>query len=123
MEEGNPMASAQKMMVFLAPLFGLFGINFPLGVLMYWVTSNSWTLAQQHYIYKRYPAPNPNAPVGGATVADTKPDAPASGGLLSKLKKDSVPEAPPPQPEPKVVRRQPVKQSRSKRTGTGTSKQ
>jgi YidC/Oxa1 family membrane protein insertase len=123
MEEGNPMASAQKMMVFLAPLFGLFGINFPLGVLMYWVTSNSWTLAQQHYIYKRYPAPDPNAPAGsttgkGATTGKGKADAPAGGGLLSKLKKEPEPEAAPPEPEPKVVRRQPVKQSRSKRTGT-----
>ncbi|NYD48284.1 YidC/Oxa1 family membrane protein insertase [Actinomadura luteofluorescens] len=56
-DEANPMMQAQKMMVFLAPLFGLFGLGFPLGVLMYWVTSNSWTLAQQHYIYKRYPPP------------------------------------------------------------------
>ncbi|MCW2913076.1 MAG: 60 kDa inner rane insertion protein [Actinomycetia bacterium] len=119
MEEGNPMASAQKMMVFLAPLFGLFGINFPLGVLMYWVTSNSWTLAQQHYIYKRYPAPGTNgaAPAGG-TPAKGKADGTAQGGLLSKLKKEPEPEAVPPEPEPKVVRKQPVKQSRSKRTGT-----
>src|SRR5687768_10852540 len=51
MDDNNPMMQAQKMMVFLAPLFGLFGLGFPLGVLMYWVTSNSWTLAQQHYIY------------------------------------------------------------------------
>jgi YidC/Oxa1 family membrane protein insertase len=117
-EEGNPMASAQKMMVFLAPLFGVFGINFPLGVLMYWVTSNSWTLAQQHYIYKRYPTPRPDAPASGATVAKSKADGPGGGGLLSKLKKDAEPEAAPPEPESKVVRRQPVKQPRSKRTGS-----
>jgi YidC/Oxa1 family membrane protein insertase len=119
MEEGNPMASAQKMMVFLAPLFGLFGVNFPLGVLMYWVTSNTWTLAQQHYIYKRYPAPDPNgAGTAGGTPAKGKPDGAAQGGLLSRLKKEPEPEAAPPEPEPKVVRKQPVKQSRSKRTGT-----
>jgi YidC/Oxa1 family membrane protein insertase len=111
------------MMVFLAPLFGLFGINFPLGVLMYWVTSNSWTLAQQHYIYKRYPSPDPKAvaaggATGGATATKGKPDGPSLGGLLGKLKKEPEPTAAPPEPESKVVRRQPVKQSRSKRTGT-----
>ncbi|OLT29875.1 hypothetical protein BJF79_10085 [Actinomadura sp. CNU-125] len=57
-DDANPMMQAQKMMVFLAPLFGLVGLGFPLGVLMYWVTSNSWTLAQQHYIYKKYPPLN-----------------------------------------------------------------
>ena len=136
MDENNPMASAQKMMVFLAPLFGLFGLNFPLGVLIYWVTTNSWTLAQQHYIFKRYPTP---ATAGAAATAGTSsngsgpktsPKAPAKPAAEKKpntlaarrarLKKeaegapieDDVPE------QPKVVRKQPVRQSRSKRTGT-----
>ncbi len=67
-DDANPMMQAQKMMVFFAPLFGLFGLGFPLGVLMYWVTSNSWTLAQQHYIYKKYPPPGTN---GEATTTTT----------------------------------------------------
>ncbi|NKZ05315.1 membrane protein insertase YidC [Actinomadura latina] len=67
-DEANPMMQAQKMMVFFAPLFGLFGLGFPLGVLMYWVTSNTWTLAQQHYIYKRYPPPGTDGEAATTTT-------------------------------------------------------
>ncbi|MES9540594.1 membrane protein insertase YidC [Actinomadura sp. NPDC000600] len=134
-DEANPMMQAQKMMVFLAPLFGLFGLGFPLGVLMYWVTSNSWTLAQQHYIYKRYPPPGTDAAAAAATAgtktgpkaAGSKPSgsktgaskngqAPASG-IKAKLKKEPEP-APEPEDKPKVVRNQPTRKSRSKRSGT-----
>lgn len=130
MEEGNPMASAQKMMVFVAPLFGLFGISFPLGVLIYWVTTNSWTLGQQHYIYKRYPTPDGSTPQDSAPAGKAPAKAAAQNGSAksgsntlaarrARLKKaqesqqveDDV-------PQQKVVRKQPVRQSRSKRTGT-----
>ncbi|XRQ07321.1 membrane protein insertase YidC [Actinomadura welshii] len=67
-DDANPMMQAQKMMVFMAPLFGLFGLGFPLGVLMYWVTSNSWTLAQQHYIFKKYPPPSADDTNASATA-------------------------------------------------------
>jgi YidC/Oxa1 family membrane protein insertase len=133
MEEGNPMAQAQKMMVFLAPLFGLFGLNFPLGVLIYWVTTNSWTLAQQHYIFKRYPTPDAKAQNGAGAAASAGSKAATNGSAAAKSKQpntlaarrarlkkqaetddiqDDVPE------QPKVVRKQPVRQSRSKRTGS-----
>ncbi|HEV7935753.1 MAG TPA: membrane protein insertase YidC [Actinomadura sp.] len=123
MDADNPMASAQKMMVYMAPIFGLFGLGFPLGVLMYWVTSNTWTLAQTHYIHKRYPVTeNGNGQAAtpakkGAKVADATP-AP-SGGLLAKLKKEPEPVAvPEPEAKPKVIRQQPVKKPRSKRSGS-----
>lgn len=130
MDEGNPMASAQKMMVFLAPLFGLFGIGFPLGVLMYWVTSNSWTLVQQHYIYSKYPPINtgngegdkvkggPPAKGKGGTTAKTGKAAPT--GLKGMLKKEQ-PEPEPvddPEPKAKVIRQQPTRKPRSKRSGS-----
>jgi YidC/Oxa1 family membrane protein insertase len=123
MDEANPMASAQKMMVYLAPLFGLFGLGFPLGVLMYWVTSNSWTLAQTHYIHKKYPVAQNGAAGGPAAAAKngakptTKTAPAASGGLLGKLKKEPEP-APEPEAKPKVIRQQPVKKPRSKRSGS-----
>ena len=42
-----------------------------------------------------------------------------SGGLLGKLKKEQEPEPEPtPSPKPEVVRKQPVRQSRSKRAGS-----
>ncbi|WP_433475536.1 membrane protein insertase YidC [Spirillospora sp. CA-142024] len=139
-DEANPMMQAQKMMVFMAPLFGLFGLGFPLGVLMYWVTSNSWTLAQQHYIYKRYPPPGKDGDTatttttktgtktgsktagskttGGSKTAASK-NGQASSGIKARLKKEPEPEsAPEPEDKPKVVRNQPTRKSRSKRSGT-----
>ncbi|MBD2894901.1 Membrane protein insertase YidC [Actinomadura sp. RB99] len=145
--DANPMMQAQKMMVFLAPLFGLFGLGFPLGVLMYWVTSNSWTLAQQHYIYKRFPPPGEKADDtatakatsgGKATGTKTaaKPGAKAAGaksggakaaagkngqapsGIKAKLKKEPEPAPEPEDTKPKVVRNQPTRKPRSKRSGS-----
>jgi YidC/Oxa1 family membrane protein insertase len=46
--------------------------NFPLGVLLYWFTSNLWTLAQQAYIIRYHPpTEEPEKPVGelGKTLA------------------------------------------------------
>lgn len=127
MDPDNPMASAQKMMVWLAPIFGLFGIAFPLGVLLYWVTSNSWTLAQSHYIYSKYPMPslengdNGNGGSGGGGGGKKKPSdpAPSGGGLLKKRRAQEEATAAEIRKEgPKVVRKQPSRQSRSKRTGS-----
>jgi YidC/Oxa1 family membrane protein insertase len=116
----NPMMNVQKSMVYFAPFFGLFGLGFPLGVLIYWATSNTWTLAQSHYIYKKYPASAPGAgdaaATGGAGGNGGKPAA-KSSGLLGRLKKEEEP-APAEESKPKVVRQQPVRQSRSKRTGS-----
>ncbi|GAB3655100.1 hypothetical protein GCM10027589_14200 [Actinocorallia lasiicapitis] len=125
MDPDNPMASAQKMMVWLAPVFGLFGLGFPLGVLLYWVTSNSWTLAQSHYIYSRYPMPTVDAntdngggtSTGGTPVKKAAP-APTSGGLLKKRRQAEEAAAAEIRENPTVVRKQPSKQSRSKRSGT-----
>jgi YidC/Oxa1 family membrane protein insertase len=142
--DANPMMQAQKMMVFFAPLFGLFGLGFPLGVLMYWVTSNSWTLAQQHYIYKKYPPPSTDGDTTTSTAkAGTKAGGAKTGGTAkagaktagskaaaakngqspsgtrgkARLKKEPEP-APEPEEKPKVVRNQPTRKPRSKRSGT-----
>jgi YidC/Oxa1 family membrane protein insertase len=130
LDENNPMMQAQKMMVFFAPFFGLFGLGFPLGVLMYWVTSNSWTLAQQHYIYKRYPQQPANGDKGAGAVTVTKAGGKAKGGAKTassgtgtaksatgRLKKEPAPPADP-APKPKVVRNQPTRKPRSKRSGS-----
>ncbi|WP_106396753.1 membrane protein insertase YidC [Actinocorallia populi] len=131
MDPDNPMATAQKMMVWLAPVFGLFGLGFPLGVLLYWVTSNTWTLAQSHYIYKRYPMPlagddkdtkdsAKGGSKGGTPKGGAKKDEPAgSGGLLKKRRAAEAAAAAEIRKEgPTVVRKQPTRQSRSKRTGS-----
>jgi YidC/Oxa1 family membrane protein insertase len=72
MTADNPMMQSQKFLVYLSPLFGLFGLTLPLGVLIYWVTTNSWTLAQSHYVYKKYPMPSPDDQAAAAKAGTAK---------------------------------------------------
>lgn len=52
------MAQQQKIMLYVFPLiFAVSGVNFPIGVLIYWSTTNLWTFGQQFYVIKRNPTP------------------------------------------------------------------
>jgi len=54
----NPFMKQQKVILYLMPIFFAFsGINFPIGVLLYWLTTNLWTMGQQFYVIRRMPAP------------------------------------------------------------------
>jgi YidC/Oxa1 family membrane protein insertase len=54
----NMMLQQQKIMLYLFPLiFAVSGVNFPVGVLIYWSTTNFWTWGQQYYVIKRNPTP------------------------------------------------------------------
>ena len=54
----SPFMRQQKMMLYILPLvFGVGGINFPIGVLIYWTTTNLWTMAQQFFVIRRMPTP------------------------------------------------------------------
>ena len=51
-------AQQQKMLLYVLPVvFAVGGIAFPIGVLLYWTTSNLWTMGQQFYVIRRNPAP------------------------------------------------------------------
>lgn len=55
----GPMAQQQKMMIYLFPAMYLFtGVSFPIGVMIYWATSNLWTLGQQEILIRNNPTPN-----------------------------------------------------------------
>ncbi len=54
----NPMVKQQKIMLYVFPLvFAIGGINFPIGVLVYWFTTNLWTMGQQFYVIRNNPQP------------------------------------------------------------------
>jgi YidC/Oxa1 family membrane protein insertase len=54
----NPYAKQQKIMMYLMPLMFVFsGLTFPIGVLLYWLTTYLWTMGQQFYTIRRMPAP------------------------------------------------------------------
>jgi YidC/Oxa1 family membrane protein insertase len=54
----SPFAQQQKILLYVLPVvFGVSGVNFPIGVLIYWFTTNLWTMGQQFYVIHRMPAP------------------------------------------------------------------
>jgi len=58
MPADNPMAQQQKLLLYVFPfMFAVFGINFPIGVLIYWLTTNLWTMGQQFYVIRNNPTP------------------------------------------------------------------
>jgi YidC/Oxa1 family membrane protein insertase len=104
-------AQQQKILLYVLPLvFAVGGIAFPIGVLIYWTTSNLWTMGQQFYVIRRNPAPGTPA-----FKAKEKRDAEkrARKGEVVASAADTPPE--PVQPPPAPRRQQPKKQSRQQR--------
>ena len=107
----GPYAQQQKMLLYVLPVvFAVGGIAFPIGVLLYWTTSNLWTMGQQFYVIRNNPAP-------GTPAFKAKQDRDKARGRsvqedpLEAAKAASIEEARPAQ------RVQPKKQSRSQRKG------
>ncbi len=182
----SPMGQSQKIMAYVMPLFALTGLYWPFGLVLYWVTTNLWTLGQQYVLLRKYPvgaaaaAAGGNLPIGKGPApapapglvsgsgrakptpgsgpadkagqngsvdkgpADGKPASkpakaspsangiagaagagnghkPASeaGGVMRRFSRNRPEPEPsgPVQPETKIVRQQPQRQSRSKRSG------
>lgn len=65
----------QRMLMFALPLIVTpFIINFPAGLILYWITTNVWTIGQQFVIQRVVPAPLPPTP---EEVAAAKPPPPS----------------------------------------------
>ncbi len=67
----NPMAGMQKYMMYIVPFFSLTGLYWQYGLVLYWVTTNLWTLGQQFFMFRNWSAEDAQA--AAATAA-------ASGG-------------------------------------------
>jgi YidC/Oxa1 family membrane protein insertase len=70
----------RNMMLFIPLVFVLFIIRFPAGLIIYWITTNSWTMIQQYSI-KRMMGPMPVSAV--MEDADSDDDDGGGGGLAS----------------------------------------
>ncbi|MFE3740013.1 membrane protein insertase YidC [Streptomyces sp. NPDC059134] len=58
----TPYMQQQKMLMYIFPLiFAVTGVNFPVGVLVYWLTTNVWTMGQQMYVINQNPTPGSKA--------------------------------------------------------------
>ncbi len=75
---GDAQATQQKVMLYAMPLMmGVFGFNLPIGVLLYWVTTNIWTMGQQWFITRRVDEEADDTPGGrGSGGSSTSPDDP-----------------------------------------------
>ncbi len=73
-------AMIQKLMLVGIPISVVFsGFIFPLGVLLYWFTSNVWTMFQQFYIHRFHP----HTPGGTSVATVTGPPAGELGKSLA----------------------------------------
>lgn len=105
----TPFMQQQKMLMYVFPIiFAVFGINFPVGVLVYWLTTNLWTLGQQMYVIKRNPTP------GSIAYKQRQEKLKAKG----KIKEDPAEvEAKKAVEAARARRAQPKRQTKSQRTG------
>jgi YidC/Oxa1 family membrane protein insertase len=101
----SPFMKQQKMMLYILPIvFGVGGINFPIGVLIYWTTTNLWTMAQQFFVIRRMPTPGspaakalaerraakglPALPILGGKKAD--PEAEAAAAAVAEARTQRI---------------------------------
>ena len=69
----------QKLLLYVLPLsFAVSGAFFPIGVLLYWLTTNVWSMGQQAWVIKRMPPPNLGGSTGGPKSTGSK--GPQDGG-------------------------------------------
>ena len=115
----GPYAQQQKMLLYVLPVvFAVGGIAFPIGVLLYWTTSNLWTMGQQFYVIRNNPAPGTPA-----FAAKQKRDA-AKGNKHGHEPDEptAVVEEAPEDPRP-APRQQPKKKTRQQRKKGGAQPQ
>lgn len=84
MQKASPPGAAssqqQALLKVMPIMFGVFGIFFPAGLVVYWTTSNAWQIGQQYYMLRTRPTAETLA-----AAADGKKDAPQKKGLLSSM--------------------------------------
>ncbi len=81
----------RRLMAALPFVFTIFIINFPAGLLVYWITTNCWTIVQQYIVRKTIGPIKPVEVAEGAVVEAGAP--PESGGLMDRLKRAATPGA------------------------------
>jgi len=121
----GPYAQQQKMLLYVLPVvFAVGGIAFPIGVLLYWTTSNLWTMGQQFYVIRNNPAPGTEAARLKEERDRKKAIARGDGADGSAAVDAATGEAEPTPGEDRrpAQRQQPKRQSKSQRQGKGGAK-
>ena len=114
----GPYAQQQKLLLYVLPVvFAVGGIAFPIGVLLYWTTSNLWTMGQQFWVIRNNPAPG--TPAFAAKVERDARKAARHGGTPEASTDPATPVVEEPEPPKPTPRQQPQKQSRQQRRKKG----
>jgi len=120
----NPFAKQQKVLLYLMPVFfAISGVNFPIGVLLYWLTTNLWSMGQQFYVIRRMPAPGSPAEkaLEARRVKSGKEHKKFSiPGLSHDSEPEDIPDSPITETKPKSgQRQQPKRKNKNRRKPTG----
>ena len=106
----GPMAQQQKMLLYVLPLvFAFSGVSFPIGVLIYWSTTNFWSMGQQFYVIRRNPTPGSEAE---RLYKERRAKKAAARGIVLEDEPTEL-------EKPKGQRQQPVRKARTRPPGTG----
>jgi YidC/Oxa1 family membrane protein insertase len=106
-------AQQQKLLLYVLPVvFAVGGIAFPIGVLLYWTTSNLWTMGQQFYVIRNNPTPGTPAFTAKQERDKAKGKGVSTGKNVPPLAGGATVIEPPVSPPD---RSQPKKQSREQR--------
>jgi YidC/Oxa1 family membrane protein insertase len=112
----------QQMLVRIMPLmFVVFAINVPLAVVIYWVTTNLWSMGQQWVLLRNYQPPAAAAAAGaagGTATTDGKSQGRKGLGALGVFRSLTQPSAAPPKPRQQGT----AKNGSEGTTGSGKSK-
>ncbi len=85
MQQASPPGAAsqqqQALMKFMPLMFGVFGVFFPAGLVLYWTTSNAWQIGQQYFMLKS----RPTAEQLAERAAKNQQDKAGKKGLLASL--------------------------------------
>jgi len=104
----NMMLQQQKIMLYLFPIiFAISGVNFPVGVLIYWSTTNLWTWGQQFYVIKRNPTP-------GSPAYEELQRKRAHKAKLEGRAPEGIDQGQAPEPEVQGQRQQPKRKKKKK---------
>jgi YidC/Oxa1 family membrane protein insertase len=106
-------ANQRRLMLLLPVVFVVILYRYPAGLLVYWITTNLWTIVQQYLIKRRMGTPVlpvKGADPGAGGSANGRPEQPRGGGpkpqpALAGVSSSGGPGAPPPRPPRKKKKR------------------
>jgi YidC/Oxa1 family membrane protein insertase len=86
----------RRLIVALPLVFVAFIIQFPTGLILYWITTNLWTILQAYIVRRRVGPLRPPQPAEAAAAAGGGGSASTASGAKAKPKARSSPPPPPP---------------------------